>query len=263
MLFMFMDGWTSGNLAFTLDRPRPLLLVTDAGHNAVHAVDVVSQTHVGYVASPGSFAGPRGVAACWTSPLVAVSAWKSHDGHDHVVVVYRGSGAHWGAVRVIGGHCHPQFKMPFGLRFSADGSCICVAERGNGRISLLRVSDGRLLRRIVAGLLTLNSFDVEEVEGGWIVACHNEYGLVFVDDDFRVSCCSLVSMCENGSHAVATMPGLGLVVRGRGIGNGICMQGICMQVLSDEDTMSMWTMSGMRVAWMTVVARGIMCRSRR
>jgi hypothetical protein len=60
---------------------------------------------VGYVASPGSIAGPRGVAASGASPLVAVSAWAKTNSGDHVVVVYRGShgGAVWEAVRVIGG----------------------------------------------------------------------------------------------------------------------------------------------------------------
>jgi hypothetical protein len=83
-----------GRLAFlpaTSGSPCPLLLATDAGHDAVHLVDVVAQTHPGYLASPGSIAGPRGVAASGTpeSALVAVSAWKRPYSGDHVVVVYR------------------------------------------------------------------------------------------------------------------------------------------------------------------------------
>ena len=251
MQFKFgCDKWASGLLAFTSAKSPPLLLVSDAGHDAVHIVDVVSQTHVGYVASPGSIAGPRGVAACGTSSLVAVSAWRDWDAEDHVVVVYSGSGAHWEAVRVIGGRRHPQFIMPFGLRFSADGSNICVAERGNDRISLLRVSDGEYVRHIKAGIFTRSPFDVEEVDGGWMVVCHNR--LVCIHDDFRKV------LFEFSMSAAATMPGLGVVVR-----HNITASGICMQVLSDEDTMSMWTMSGMRVVWMTVVARGMMYRCRR
>jgi hypothetical protein len=64
MQFKFSHSWASGYLAFTFANSRPLLLVTDACQGAVHIVDVVSQTHVGYVASPGSLAGSRGVAAC-------------------------------------------------------------------------------------------------------------------------------------------------------------------------------------------------------
>ena len=81
MQFKFADGYYSGYLAFTTtttsgssSSARPLLLVTDAGHLAVHLVDVVGGTHAGYVAAPGSIAGPRGVAASGVSPLAAVSA---------------------------------------------------------------------------------------------------------------------------------------------------------------------------------------------
>jgi hypothetical protein len=100
MQFKFFDdqGY-SGYLAFTpptrspSSSARPLLLVSDAGANAVHLVDVVGRTHEGYLASPGSIVGPRGVAASGTSPLVAVCAWRGWNSGDHVVVVYRGSGA--------------------------------------------------------------------------------------------------------------------------------------------------------------------------
>ena len=99
----------SGYLAFTptttattsgssSSSTRPLLLVTDAGADAVHAVDVVGRVHAGYLAPPGSVAGPRGVAASGTAALAAVSAWKKTSGGDHVVVVYRGSGTEWEAV---------------------------------------------------------------------------------------------------------------------------------------------------------------------
>ncbi len=115
MQFDFYSGdGVSGYLAFTPSTTtttsgsnssgaRPLLLVTDHGHDAVHVVDVVGGSHAGYVASPGSIAGPRGVAVSGASPLVAVSVWKEYSSDDHVVVVYRGSGAVWEAVRVIGG----------------------------------------------------------------------------------------------------------------------------------------------------------------
>ncbi len=134
MRFKFEDGTGySGYLAFTppttasrdSDSTHPLLLVTDHGHDAVHVVDVVGRTHAGYVASPGSIAGPRGVAATSSSDgtvLVAVSAWKDSGRGDHVVVVYRGSGAVWEKVRVIGGGLGApasrdgQLKVPYGLR---------------------------------------------------------------------------------------------------------------------------------------------------
>jgi hypothetical protein len=63
MQFEFHDGSLSGCLAFTGPPTSRLLLVTDAGHDAVHVIDVAGRAHVGYVAAPGTIAGPRGVAA--------------------------------------------------------------------------------------------------------------------------------------------------------------------------------------------------------
>jgi hypothetical protein len=196
MQFMFSDG--EGFLAFTppvststittttASLARPLLLVTDAGYDAVHLVDVVDRTHAGYLASPGSIAGPRGVAASRTSPLVVVSAWKEEGSGDHVVVVYRGVGAVWEAVRVIGGGLggpgsrDGQLDMPYGLRFSADGTGICVTDWGNGRASVFRVGDGGFVRHMATGLS--GPLDVEEVEGGWLVACYGSDTVEFVGD---------------------------------------------------------------------------------
>jgi hypothetical protein len=111
MQFSFPEG--SGNLARPLAVTAPiltsrsLLLATgDAGADAVHIVDMVGRGHAGYVASPGSIAGPRGVVVSGASPqLVAASAWKTRNCGDHVVVVvYRGSSdGVWDPVRVIGG----------------------------------------------------------------------------------------------------------------------------------------------------------------
>jgi hypothetical protein len=71
MQFKFRDAsaTSAGCMAFT---GRLLLLTDDAGHNAVHVIDVVDRGHVGYVAAPGTIAGPRGVAV--RGSLAAVSA---------------------------------------------------------------------------------------------------------------------------------------------------------------------------------------------
>ncbi len=73
MRFKFWDGGFSGWMAFTGPATARLLLVTNAGHDAVHVIDVVGRVHVGYVAAPGAIDGPRGVAA--RGSLVAVSVW--------------------------------------------------------------------------------------------------------------------------------------------------------------------------------------------
>jgi hypothetical protein len=238
------DAGCSGYLAFTppgattsgsRSSACPVLLVTDAGHDAVHVVDVVGGTHVGYLASPGSIAGPRGVAASGTSPLVAISAWKEDDSGDHVVLVYRGSGAVWEAVRVIGGGLggpgsgDGQLSMPMGLRISGDGSSICVAEYGNDRASVFCVGDGGFVRHMVTGLR--RPWDVEEVEGGWLVACgYAVHRVEFVGDGDGGDGGGLPSLGKagggsgsgdgefDGPIALVVVPGVGLVVREDGNG---------------------------------------------
>jgi hypothetical protein len=252
MSFKFIDGndFCSGFLAFTSPpttttttttttsgsssrsgSAHPLLLVTDAGADAVHLVDVVGRTHAGYVAFPGSIAGPRGVAASGTSPLVAVSAWKEARSGDHVVVVYRGShgGVVWEAVRVIrGGLGGPgsrdgKLSRPIGLRFSRDGTVFCVADSGNRRASVFRVGDGGLVWHVATGLS--DPRDVEEVEGGWLVACWDSHTVEYVgnggggDGGGRPSLGKAGGGSGSGDGefhgpiALAVVPGLGLVVR--------------------------------------------------
>ena len=162
----------SGYLAFTPydGATRPLLLVTDAGHGAVHLVDVVGKAHMGYVAAPLSIPGPRGVAT--TRGLVAVSSWSHSDSGDHVVYVYGGSGSTWQRVRVLGSRCgahDSELDRPYSLRFSSDGTHVAVADCGNGRVALFRVSDGALVRYVAKGLA--GPRDVEESREGWLVAC--------------------------------------------------------------------------------------------
>ena len=103
MQFKFLDEhrYSSGWMTFTGPATSRLLLLTAAGHDAVHVIDVAGRVHAGYVAAPGAIAGPRGVAA--RGSLVAVSAWKKGDSGDHVVRMFEGSGAMWTAVRVVGG----------------------------------------------------------------------------------------------------------------------------------------------------------------
>jgi hypothetical protein len=276
MQFKFWDGQgSSGYLAFTPpttsspgSSTRPLLLVTDHGHNAVHLVDVVGRAHAGYLAAPGTVAGPRGVAASGASPLVAFSAWKQWGSGDHAVVVYRGSGAVWEAVRVIGGGFGApgsrdgQLEMPFGLRFSGNGSGICVADHGNDRASVFRVGDGGFVMHIATGLRY--PWDVEEVEGGWLVACFGSHTVEFVGDDVGGVDGGWPSLGKAGGGygigdgkfcwptALAVVPGLGLVVPERGNGR--------LQVFATPNAIAMAAMSPNRVVWMAAVARAVLRR---
>jgi hypothetical protein len=223
MQFKFNDGNYSGWMAFTGPTTSRLLLLTDVGHDAVHVIDVAGRVHVGYVAAPGTIAGPRGVAA--RGSLVAVSAWKESYSGEHVVRVFEGSGAMWTAVRVVaGGFRGPgsadgQLKYPHGLRFSSDGTGLAVADGGNDRVSVFRVEDGSFARHVATGLD--RPLDVEECEGGWLVACQWSHTIEFEGGDVDGGGVVRASLGEYGSgdgefdypSALALVPGLGLVVR--------------------------------------------------
>jgi hypothetical protein len=190
----------------------------------MHVIDVTGRVHAGYVAAPGTIAGPRGVAA--RGSLVAVSAWKKRGSGDHVVHVFEGSGAMWTAVRVVGGgfgdpgSADGQLKCPFGLRFTGDGTELAVADVDNARVIVFRVEDGSFVRHVATGLSY--PFDVEECEGGWLVACPGSHTIEFVGGD--VGGGGGVGGARLGKYgsgdgkfkdpsALALVPGLGLVVR--------------------------------------------------
>ena len=254
MQFNFSEEIT-GFLAFTPQRPNSssdttsLLLVTDHVRDAVHIVDVVTKTHKGYVAAPGTISGPHGVAA--SKELAAVSAWKEVDRDDHVVHIYRvgsGGASHWTHTRVIGngfGGLDGRLDMPFGLRFSGDGSAICVADYWNNRASLFRVRDGGFVRHITTGLRC--PFDVMEMEGGWVVACIGAVEFVSNGGGREAGSEDVLDTC-----ALALVPGLGLVVRESGKRR--------LQVFSTPDLLAMRAMSVDRVGWMIATYRAAVNR---
>jgi hypothetical protein len=248
----------SGWMAFTGPATSRLLLVTDAGHDAVHVIDVAGRVHAGYVAAPGTIAGPRGVAA--RGSLVAVSAWKHWDSGDHVVQVFEGSGASWTAVRVLaGGFGGPggadgQLDRPYGLRLTSDGTGLAVADYGNNHVSVFRVEDGSFVRHVATGLSY--PWDVEECEGGWLVACCLSHTVKFVGGGVDGGVGGQARLGELGDgdgeleapSALALVPGLGLVVRETGNSR--------LQIFATPDAIAMASMSAWRVAWMVAVARG-------
>ena len=234
----YYDGQT-GHMAFTDGR---LLLVTDAGQGAVHVIDVVHGAHVGYVAAPGSLSGARGVAT--RKSLAAISSWEEyHSSVNHSVHVFErdsdsGSGAcAWTAVRVIRG----QIDAPSGLRFSADGVRLAVADARNKRLSFFCAKDGSFCGHVTIG--TWYPCDVEEWQGGWIVGLGSE-GLVAVADNGAASGRSMVA------RTLALVPGVGLVVR----------HDTGVQFLATPDAVAMAAMSSCKVAWMAAVCRGMFSR---
>jgi hypothetical protein len=109
-----------------------------------------------------------------------------------------------------------------------------------------------------------NPTDVEEVEGGWLVACWDSHTVEFVcdgvggDGDGRPSLGKAGGGPGSGDgdfwnpSALAIVPGLGLVVRE--------WDNRRLQVFATPDTIAMATMSLSRVAWMGAVARAVLHR---
>jgi hypothetical protein len=147
------------------------------------------------------------------------------DSGEHVVRVFEGSGVMWTAVRVVGGgfggpgSADGQLDCPFGLRFTGDGTGLAVADWYNDRVSVFRVEDGSFVRHIATELS--RPLDVEECEGGWLVACYNSDTIEFVGGDVDGGGVGRARLGNRGSRygefiypsALALVPGLGLVVR--------------------------------------------------
>ncbi len=99
-----------------------------------------------------------------------------------------------------------------------------MADAGNGRVSVFRVEDGSFARHVATGLD--GPFDVEECEGGWLVACAGSHTIEFVGGDVDGGGVGRAKLGKWGSgdgefnvpSALALVPGLGLVVRDAGNG---------------------------------------------
>ena len=135
----------------------------------MHVVDVAARVHAGYVAVPGSIPGPQGVAT--RRSLVAVTSWGVGMTGSHVVRLFEGAGSVWTPLRVIGagfgapGCANGQLERPLGLRFTADGTGLTVADCRHGRVGLFATADGSFVAQLATGLVA--PVDVEECEGGW------------------------------------------------------------------------------------------------
>lgn len=73
-----------------------------------------------------------------------------------------------------------RLTCPRGLRFSMDGSTLCVADCSTYRVWMIRVDDGRLVKMCASGMWA--PYDVEEVQGGWLVACCSSRTVEFISD---------------------------------------------------------------------------------
>jgi len=244
----------SGYMAFTAGGAEStLLLVTDcekSGSGAVHVIDVVSGTHVGYVAAPGTIWYPLGVTT--RNSQAAVSCWA----HKHVVCVFEGRGATWATVRVIAADASC-------LRFTADCLRLAVVDALHNCLSIFCAKGGFLLRDIALLPYPLDivdesfllprdmeecAVDMKDGDGsraGWVM-CHSRGLVAFAGKDAD-GAARRRHFGFPGNFALATVPGLGLVVRNR--------EGV--QFFATPDAVAMASMSFCKVAWMAAACRGL------
>ena len=129
---------------------------------------------------------------------------------------------------------------------------MAVVDRGNKRVTLLRVEDGAFVRHVATDLT--RSFDVEECRGGWLVACDGARTVDMVGEGGDGCDASMAQIqCRQffgHPSALAQLPGLGLVVR-------MYDQ---VQLLVTPDATAMDAMSHDRAAWMVAVHRAVLSR---
>jgi hypothetical protein len=247
MQFKFFDcGGPSGWMTFTDSSGVPLLLVTDAGHDAVHMIDVKRGKHAGFLVPPGAIAGPRGVAT--RAQLVAVSSWKPHqapwDDPDmvkdlHIVQIFacsRPGRSYYLLRKIVAG----LLWRPLGLRFSRNGHSLAVAD-GFGRLCLFNMT---CEHRWGCASFNCRPRDVEEVHDGWLVA--TDSGVVKVCKHTLVAEHVLTGL-DLSSRALTFIPHVGLVVRED--------FGLRVTIYSATDFVTMSGMAECRVAWIVAVVR--------
>jgi len=226
----------------------------------VHIIDVVGETHEGYVAPPGTLRGPRGLAA--RGNLVAVSTATYDDALRQGVHIFEGSGTRWSALRIIdagfqgAGDAYGRLLSPRGLRFTADGMGLVVVDGYSKTVNMFRVEDGSFVRHVVTSMTSVN--DVEEWEGGWLVSTSFPATITFmVDGEVHSSMeCRRNEFGRRYTYkSMAFAPGLGLFVRDS------CSH--TLQLYATHDDIAMASMSDVRVEWMAAVARGTEARRRR
>jgi hypothetical protein len=138
-----------------------------------------------------------------------------------------------------------------------------MADSYNDRASMFRVGDGGFVKHLATGLN--GPYDVEEVEGGWLVVCWDSHTVEFVGDgvggagggdrpslDKPGGGSGKVGGKFNRPTAMVVVPGLGLVVRE--------VYNQRLQVFTTPDAIAMAAMSPHRVAWMAIVARSVLRR---
>ena len=189
----------------------PLLLVCNYNRHAVHMVDVLSGSCMGYVAHSEKIRCPVGVAASMglrgPSSLIAVS----HNVNQVSLYAWSrttGGPENWDMVRTIRWYDNSSFQ---GLRFSGDGALLCVSCTYNC-LYIFETKKGKLVKKLNT---RSPAVDVEECRNGWISV--GRFGQVeFVSMDHREENRILANTAPAHVAAAALVPGVGIALRHSG-----------------------------------------------
>jgi hypothetical protein len=203
-------------LAFTcVPGATPTLLVPEWGNSRVQEVDVVTRTHAGDLYPAGSLPRPRGVATSHAHIAVSNAA-------PGVALFHAGTRALLRAIAVgtPAARQAPQAWLK-GLRLTADGRRVAVADFSNCCVHVHSVGDGSLVARVPAP--RVYPHDVEEVEGGWLLAS-SSLGVCRVEGEAGDGAATPAGLppvvtgvvdCVPAVTAMAMLPGVGLAITHR------------------------------------------------
>ena len=171
---------------------------------------------MGFVA--GELKGPRGIAA--NAAHIAVTAWckgpRYGTATDHVLVLFDTTTRTplwtlslawtWEGRRVE--DYAVTMRGPYGLRLSRDGNHVVVADSTVGDVGVFSTKDAEQTGVLAAGLDCPT--DVEEVEGGWLIACGTPVSIMFVSGSAALAA---TRQSESGSPAAdARAPQAALII---------------------------------------------------
>lgn len=279
--FSFSGPVSSGYMAFSMHRATgPVLCVSDTRNSTVHEIEVMAGEHLGCVLeTPAALpVWVTGVAAhSRIAPgtagdfMLAVATQGPREPPYIFLFTWMERGSAWVHTRSLyGGHEAGVLRRPCGLRFSACGTHVFVADQERETLFDLDVHTGQLRNRWIledGGPFT----DVEVLPGDVIVATIPESSRVVTvtlplpeavvgDSPFagpkqllcRDICGNRFEMAKTLSWpaSLASIPGLGFL-----IGDGGFLYGHLV-LCSTLAGLAQYSMSPERVAWMAVVVKG-------